>query len=84
MKNMTLRKIAEAVDGVLHIGGRTSAADADTAEAEGVVLDSRKVGKDFVFIATRGERVDGHSFIGQVFNAGALGVICERDRKSVV
>lgn len=78
MKNMTLRKIAEAVDGVLHIGGRTSAADADTAEAEGVVLDSRKVGKDFVFIATRGERVDGHSFIGQVFNAGALGVICER------
>ena len=78
MKNMTLRKIAEAVDGVLHIGGRTSAADADTAEAEGVVLDSRKVGKDFVFIAPRGERVDGHSFIGQVFNAGALGVICER------
>lgn len=46
-------------------------------EATGVVLDSRKVLEDYVFIATRGERVDGHSFIDQVFEKGALGVVCE-------
>lgn len=78
MRNMTLNNIAEAVSGVLCTEGMPSAVDADTTEAAGVVLDSRKIGKDYVFIATRGERVDGHSFIGQVFDAGAMGVICEK------
>lgn len=78
MRNMTLKKIAEAVHGVLYTEGMSSAVNADTTEAAGVVLDSRKVGKGYIFIATRGERVDGHSFIDQVFDAGAMGVICER------
>lgn len=78
MRNMTLKKIAEAVHGVLYTEGMSSAVNADTTEAAGVVLDSRKVGKDYIFIATRGEHVDGHSFIDQVFDAGAMGVICEK------
>lgn len=78
MRNMTLKKIAEAVDGVLCTEGTPSAVDADITEASGVVLDSRKIGKGYVFIATRGERVDGHRFIDQVFDAGAMGVICEK------
>lgn len=78
MRNMTLKKMAEAVNGVLHTEGVSSAVDVDTTEAAGVVIDSRKVEKDYIFIATRGERVDGHSFISQVFDAGAMGVICER------
>lgn len=82
MRNMTLKKIAEAVGGVLCNAGASSVVGADTAEAAGVVLDSRKVGKDYVFIATRGERVDGHSFIDSVFDAGALGVICEKAPES--
>ena len=48
------------------------------AEAAGVVLDSRQVEKGFVFIAARGERVDGHRFIPEVFEKGALGVVCEK------
>ena len=78
MRNMTLKNIARAVNGVLYTGGMSPAVDADTTEAAGVVLDSRKVKKGDIFIATRGERVDGHSFIEQVFDSGAMGVICEK------
>ena len=46
--------------------------------AAGVVLDSRKVEKAFIFIATKGERVDGHDFIPQVMEKGALAVVCEK------
>ena len=49
-----------------------------TKEAAGVVLDSRKVEQDFVFVATRGERVDGHRFIEEVFAKGAMAVVCEK------
>lgn len=48
-------------------------------EAKGIVLDSRKVEPGFVFIATVGEKVDGHSFIPEVFEKGAIGVICEKE-----
>lgn len=78
MKNMTLRNIADAVNGVLHMEAAPSDISADATEAEGVVLDSRKAGRGYIFIAARGERVDGHSFIDSVYEAGALGVICEK------
>ncbi|WP_455619894.1 UDP-N-acetylmuramoyl-tripeptide--D-alanyl-D-alanine ligase [Eisenbergiella sp.] len=73
MKNMTLTNIARACGGRLICPGEPSA-----AEAAGVVIDSRKAGKDFLFIATKGERVDGHRFIPEVFAGGALGVVCEQ------
>lgn len=78
MRNMTLRNIAQAVGGTLHMEGAAADVSADCAEALGVVLDSRKVEKDFIFVATVGERVDGHSFIDSVFEMGALGVVCEK------
>ncbi len=78
MKNMTLRNIAAAVHGVLHTENIARGVDADTTLAQGVVLDSRQAGPGCVFIATKGERVDGHSFIRQVWAAGAIGVICEK------
>jgi UDP-N-acetylmuramoyl-tripeptide--D-alanyl-D-alanine ligase len=71
LKNMTLSQIAKACNGTLY--------GADPGrEATGVVMDSRKVEKDYLFIASVGERVDGHSFINDVFDKGALGVICEK------
>ena len=73
MKNMTLDMIAKACGGELH--GNTDI----RKEAACVVIDSRKIEKDGVFIATRGERVDGHDFIPQVAQADALGVVCERE-----
>ncbi|MDE7266287.1 MAG: UDP-N-acetylmuramoyl-tripeptide--D-alanyl-D-alanine ligase [Lachnospiraceae bacterium] len=78
MKHMTLKNIAQAVGGALHMEGAAADVSADSAEALGVVHDSRQVEKGFLFIATVGERVDGHSFIDSVFEKGALGVVCEK------
>lgn len=74
MKNLTLEKIEKACGGIL-CGAGSGCAD---KEASCVVIDSRKVEKDGIFIATKGERVDGHDFIPKVAEAGALGVVCEK------
>lgn len=72
---MTLAQMAEACDGILHEGVYK---DRTAQDVTGVVLDSRKADPGCVFIATRGERVDGHDFIDSVFEKGALGVVCEK------
>jgi UDP-N-acetylmuramoyl-tripeptide--D-alanyl-D-alanine ligase len=76
MKNMTLENLAKAVNGELfnNQNGKTD----EKAEASGVVIDSRQVSENYIFIATKGERVDGHDFIDSAFEKGALGVICEK------
>ena len=73
MKNLTLHNIAKACKGTLF--HYEEAAD---KEVSGVVLDSRKVEQNYLFIATKGEKVDGHSFIPQVIEKGAAGIICEK------
>lgn len=73
MKNLTLHNIAEACGGRLYYYNENA-----DREVDGVVLDSRKVEQNYLFIATKGERVDGHDFIPQVFEKGAAGVICEK------
>lgn len=77
MKNMTLENIAASCKGSLC--GLTD--EAAGKEATCVVIDSRKVEAGGVFIATKGERVDGHDFISQVAEKGALAVVCERKPK---
>jgi UDP-N-acetylmuramoyl-tripeptide--D-alanyl-D-alanine ligase len=74
MKHMTLERMAQACDAKL-IGVSDQKLQ---QEAAGIVTDSRQVEPGFVFLALPGERVDGHDFIPQVFEAGALAVICER------
>lgn len=74
MKNMTLANIAKACGGIYH------GSDEDyTKVVEGVSLDSRQIEKNWLFVATKGERVDGHSFIPQVAEKGALCVISEKE-----
>lgn len=72
MKNLTLHAAAECTGGDLHLQGKTD------KEVTCVVLDSRKIEPGGLFIATKGERVDGHTFIGQVYEKGAAAVVCER------
>lgn len=74
MKNMTLANMAAACGGQLYYM-KEELAD---RTPEGVVVDSRLIQPGFVFVATKGERVDGHRFIPDVFAKGALAVICER------
>ncbi|MCD7750330.1 MAG: UDP-N-acetylmuramoyl-tripeptide--D-alanyl-D-alanine ligase [Lachnospiraceae bacterium] len=73
MKNMTLQNIAACLECPLHNGeGR------EAFEITGADLDSRKIEPGYLFFATRGERVDGHSFIGQAAAKGAALVVCEK------
>jgi UDP-N-acetylmuramyl-tripeptide synthetase len=41
--------------------------------------DSRAVGPGDLFVALRGQTVDGHDFVPAVLAAGAAAVVCERD-----
>ncbi len=73
MRNMTLANIAACLEGKL-----CGAQGQEQLEITGAVLDSRKVESGYAFFATRGEKVDGHSFIPQVAEKGAALVICEQ------
>ncbi len=73
MKHMTLANIADCLNRPLCNGEGK-----EHIEITGAVLDSRKLEAGNLFFATRGERVDGHSFIPQVAEKGAALVICEK------
>lgn len=77
MKNLTLENIAKACAGKLVLPDKWET-EGEDREASCVVIDSRKIEPGGIFIATRGEKVDGHSFIPAVESAGAMGVVCER------
>ena len=73
MRNMTLQAIANAVGGELYNGQGY-----EEITTKGVVIDSRQVEDGYLFIAIKGERVDGHNFIDDVFGKGALAVVSEK------
>ena len=74
MKNMTLANIAAVC------GGTYYGTEADKAkEIAGAVIDNRLIEKDYLFIAIKGARVDGHSFIPSAYEAGALAVLSEHE-----
>ena len=74
MKNMSLQKITAACGGTY-----CGSADLSEREVSSVVIDSRKAEKDSLFVAIKGARVDGHSFIPQVMEKGALCAVSEQD-----
>lgn len=74
MKNMTLANIAVAC------GGTYYGTEVDKEKViAGAVIDNRLIEKDYLFIAIKGARVDGHSFIPAAFEAGALAVLSEHE-----
>lgn len=72
MPNMTLKNIALACEGT-YIGAK----ELEEKVICGAVIDSRLVEDDYLFIPIKGERVDGHKFIPQVFEQGACCVLSE-------
>lgn len=66
----TLKEVAEA------LGQRWSAADSQ-ASVEAIVTDTRQLGPGALFIAIRGERFDGHDFVAQAREAGAVAAVVE-------
>ena len=73
MQNLTLENIAKACGGS-YVGAPEQMQDIIT----GAVTDSREVMPGYLFIPIKGERVDGHDFIPQVFEKGALAVLSEK------
>ena len=74
MPNMTLKNIALACEGI-YVGAK----EFEEKVICGAVIDSRLVEEDYLFIPIKGERVDGHKFIPQVFEQGACCVLSEID-----
>lgn len=44
-----------------------------------ILIDSRKVNEQAVYLAIRGDRLDGHQFIPEAIAKGAPAVICDRN-----
>ena len=72
LEQMTLENIAKACGGT-YVGDDALRG----SEITGAVIDSRQVEPGYLYIPIRGERVDGHRFIPDVFEKGALAVLSE-------
>src|SRR5438046_5784757 len=48
---------------------------------ENIAYDSRRVQRNTLFVALRGEKTDGHEFIGQAISKGASVIVAEREEK---
>lgn len=74
MPTLTFRQLAEMIGGTVLQG--------DAIEVSSVVIDSREVKPDSVFFAIKGERLDGHAFVGQALQTGR-GVVVSRFRETI-
>lgn len=78
MKHMSLREISFACGGQYY-GNEASL----STEVTGVAIDSRKIEEGYLFIPIKGARVDGHDFIPQVMEKGALCTLTEKKLENV-
>lgn len=74
MKHMTLQNLTSACHGIYR--GDSSLLQ---KEITGVAIDSRKVEPGFLFVPIKGAKVDGHTFIPQVMEKGALVTLSEHE-----
>jgi len=72
---MTLRNIIEGIKIVSSVGNLDIPISSLTS-------DSRKVSSGCLFIAVGGTTTDGHKFIAQAIDKGAVAIICERKPES--
>ncbi|WP_323757805.1 UDP-N-acetylmuramoyl-L-alanyl-D-glutamate--2,6-diaminopimelate ligase [Roseivirga sp.] len=66
-----------ALKDILYKVGLQSVSGDTAVEVAALAFDSRKVGANTAFIATRGTQVDGHDYIEQAIEKGAAAIICE-------
>ena len=72
--NFTIQQAAKACNGELcNAGGK------ENEKLQGAVIDSRKAEPGCLFFAVKGEKTDGHAFIGQAVKNGAVCVVCEKE-----
>lgn len=78
--DFSIEEIARAAGGRLVLQGGTVKSGTNVAS---VILDSRKAEEGCVFLATVGERVDGHRFIPEVFAKGAALAVTQKTPEQV-
>lgn len=76
MQKLECSEILKATEGRL-LSGNTS------SFIENISTDSRKIKKGDLFIPLAGERFDGHDFIAEAFEKGALAVLTHKDIKPI-
>jgi UDP-N-acetylmuramoyl-L-alanyl-D-glutamate--2,6-diaminopimelate ligase len=68
---MILQKIADQSSGVILTGN-------PDLQIEGIAYDSRKVKKNYLFVAIKGEKTDGARFVRQAIENGASAIASEK------
>ncbi len=68
---ITVREVAEAANGKVHLYGSASM----ESECSGIDIDSRKIETGDIFVAIKGERVDGNDYIGAAVDSGCVCII---------
>lgn len=77
MINLTISEAMTAADGQLvHCEDPAYIGD---MFIEGITLDSRKVKPDWLFIADKGERADGHDYVESARRSGAAAAVVEHE-----
>ncbi|MFO7851142.1 MAG: UDP-N-acetylmuramoyl-L-alanyl-D-glutamate--2,6-diaminopimelate ligase [Bacteroidota bacterium] len=69
-----MKKLTDILAGIDYSGGL----HAEDIYVSDICFDSRKAGKDKLFIAVKGTITDGHNYIGEAIELGTVAVICER------
>lgn len=83
MAGISLAGIVAANDAILvSDGARTDAGQFNDVFVSGVSIDSRQVSAGDVFVALPGARVDGHDFLQQASERGAVAAVVERQQPS--
>ncbi|HYK05238.1 MAG TPA: UDP-N-acetylmuramoyl-tripeptide--D-alanyl-D-alanine ligase [Thermoanaerobaculia bacterium] len=75
MPTLTFSQLAEMIGGRVVQGG--------DAVSSSVIIDSREIKPGAVFFAIKGERLDGHEFVGQALEKGAVGAVVSRVPENV-
>lgn len=73
MKGLDIRAVVHCTKGDFH-----GIQDSMSEKIKSITTDSRQVEPGALFIAIKGERVDGHNYIKQAFEKGAAAVVGER------
>lgn len=75
---LSLYEIAHAIGAVL-----PKSEDAESIRIEAFTTDSREIQRGDLFIAIRGENVDGNRFLSSAFASGASAAICQEKNADV-
>src|SRR5258707_11734641 len=67
--NFSLSQICRVIGISSHLDGKVT----------GYSVDSRTLAKGDLFFAIRGERLDGHDYLAQAFEKGAIAAVVDRD-----